>query len=97
MSEESGEYGLVMPFVIVKSVGGPYDDEAFTVGWEMAELDAWLRAGQRHGARKMIHSTAIAQADLLAMKNGYTMTAEVTQIDSWAAVTFILSEAAVDV
>lgn len=90
------EYGLVMPFVLCTSNGGPYDDEAFVVGWEMGALEAWLEAGQPNGAQRQIHSTAVPQADLLAMRYGYAMSAEpYDEVPEWTLLTFTHAEAVV--
>lgn len=73
MADESEEqqHELVMPFVNVTSVGGPFDDRAYCAGWEMGKLDVLL--GQ---LRPSVHEQAVltanaTQADLLAMKHGY--------------------------
>lgn len=82
MADEQ-KHELVMPFVTVASVGGPHDDAAYAAGWEMGALDSLL--GDRHPpfVRQTIHTVNAPQADLLAMKHGYT--ARVTPLgDEWA-------------
>jgi hypothetical protein len=94
-----GEYGLVIPFLPVASKGGPYDDEAFVAGFEMGRLDEVLRS--RLGAliqplgigtgriETMIHTPNAAQADLIAMRHGYSCTAEVCEeAPEWTRVIF---------
>lgn len=86
------EYGLVMPFVTVTSVGGPHDDTAYVAGFEMGALD--VRLAQAAAARAVprttcIHTANMAQADLIAMKHGFTTT--YTPIDGhpdWVYVDF---------
>ena len=34
------DYELVMPFVVVTSAGGPYDDESYVAGFEASRVDA---------------------------------------------------------
>lgn len=71
-TEEDG-YSLVMPFVATASNGGPYADEPYVCGYEMGLLDGTL--GMAPSTAKItIHAGNRAQADLVAMKHGYTMT-----------------------
>lgn len=76
--EDPTEYGLLMPFVVVQSKGGPYDDAAYAAGWEMGRLDENLRSIATHGAPSSIQATVQAQnapqVDLLAMSHGFTFT-----------------------
>ena len=71
MSEDE-QHGLVMPFVVVASHGGPYDDEAFVAGWECGSLDMALRVLAPTGAvlRRWVKPALIEQLDLIAMKHG---------------------------
>lgn len=75
--DDAGGYGLVMPFVTVASKGGPHDDEAYVAGFEMGGLDATLKAlAPVHALVKLpftIHSVSRGQADLIAMKHGFTV------------------------
>lgn len=87
MSEEPG-YGLVMPFVVVTSKGGPWDDQAYVAGYEMGLLDARLQLGIV-GDGYQIHTWNIPQADLIAMRHGYTANGEISDDHpEWAFVTF---------
>lgn len=88
MNAEEAEYGLVMPFVLVESVGGPYDDEAFTVGWEMGELNAWLETSPPNGSKRLVHDTTCPQVDLLAMRHGYEMWVAPPTTEGWYEITF---------
>lgn len=68
----SGEhdYELKMPFLPVASRGGPYDDDAYTAGWEMGALAARLDAARHFGLglpQVTIHRANVEQADLIAM------------------------------
>ena len=72
------EYGLVMPFVVCQSVGGPYEDEAYVAGYEAGLADALCGslaegAALRVGSLKLgmpYHVENQAQIDLIAMRHG---------------------------
>lgn len=97
MSE--AEYELLMPFLPVESKGGPYDDDAYCAGWEMAQLHARLKAARHHGLQPpavTIRRANLDQADLIAMHVGAVLTEgfpdesdidDVTRAE-WAYVTF---------
>lgn len=70
--EDRGEeyYGMVMPFLPLKSKGGPYDDDAFVAGYEMGLLDARL-GGSVFDQGQAIKRTNREQADLIAMRHGF--------------------------
>ena len=81
----------VMPFVLCRSNGGPYDDEAFMSGWRLGDLAATL-AGPGVGAlTDSIRPAERRQADLIAMACGYTMTVEAGNDPGWLTVTFDLN------
>ena len=86
MSDEP-EYGLVMPFVTVTSKGGPHDDESYCAGYAMGLLDARLGSGGEQPVES-VRESCVAQADLLALKHGYTIQAESSGVDGWIYVTF---------
>lgn len=73
---DAGEYGLVMPFVLAASQGGPYDDSAFVAGWRLAELGTLLKTAERFALDvpdQTLYPADAPQADLLAMRYGFTM------------------------
>jgi hypothetical protein len=73
MTEDSG-YGLVMPFVICKSNGGPLDDHAFVAGVQFGDL---YRRLETDTAQSMyVVPDIVPQLDLAAMHFGYHMTTE---------------------
>lgn len=93
MSDQSTEddgFNLVMPFITVTSVGGPFDDDAYVAGYEMGKLDAILEMGlAQHSVA--IQTANVAQADLLAMRHGYRCVTEPTAgAPDWAFATFNL-------
>lgn len=90
-------YGLVMPFVLVQSRGGPYEDQAFVSGYSLGRLDYELSVAR---ALTMTPSTRYEraadqpQADLIAMRYGFTLTVTPLSDGEWARYEFtrILSE-----
>lgn len=90
MSDEH-EFGLVMPFVVVASKGGPYDDEAYVAGYEAGNIDLLL---ERKDDAKLLHgfpahTANVPQIDLLAMQHGYTMIAEPSEnAPEWTFLSF---------
>ncbi len=91
MSDENeSEFGLVMPFVTVTSVGGPHDDEAYAAGWAMGRLDAqmaMLPGEVRSMSVPIMRVENTRQADLIAMNHGFKMEVEVTA-DGWCEAKF---------
>lgn len=85
---EETEAGLVMPFVTVASKGGPHDDQAYVAGYEMGILQACLEAAGPWvtTCHFTIHAENRAQADLIAMRFGFTIT-ESDDRSEWAYVT----------
>jgi hypothetical protein len=74
VSEDGFE--LVMPFVLVKSNGGPYDDEAFDAGMACGQLWVELVALSPHEALprpRYVPPEYVHQMDLIAMHFEYTL------------------------
>jgi hypothetical protein len=69
------EAGMVMPFVTVVSKGGPHEDESYVAGWEMGSLDATLSQRTPQAFTITLHTENLPQADLIAMRYGYILTA----------------------
>jgi hypothetical protein len=78
----------VMPLVLCRSQGGPYDDKAFTSGWRLGDIAATLAQPGITGLAESIRPQERLQADLLAMARGYTMTVEPGSEPDWLSVTF---------
>lgn len=88
------DFDLLMPFVVCKAQGGPFDDESFVAGWRCAEIDAALRVNggcwQGH-----VKQTELPQVELIATRyRAYvrsTVEADATASDSaespWCTVT----------
>ena len=47
---------------------------AYVAGFEMGQLDAVLEVGRPDGHEQHIHAENAAQADLIAMRHGYSVT-----------------------
>lgn len=75
------EHELVMPFVVCESVGGPYADEAFVAGYWCGHYDALMERGEAPG--NYVPAGIVPQLDLVAMRHGFTMTAEPWEDDSF--------------
>jgi hypothetical protein len=90
--EDEG-YSLEMPFLPVTSNDGPYDDDAYVAGWQMGQLDTALAAMQTQRSRgsfalsRTIYTANRPQADLIAMRYGYTAEFEDNQDGTWTAMT----------
>lgn len=100
MDQPEGEgMTLAVPFTLVKSVGGPYDDEAFVLGFEAGNVDKALAVGAAGNAESvrfpMTHSVLLPQLELIAMNHGYpVMEAKVSEEwPEWCDVTFSREEA----
>lgn len=84
-TDEGGqEFSLVMPFTVVTSRGGPYDDEAFVAGWACGEIMATLR--YRPWWKGMVREDSLAQVDLIAMHYKLTMVKMTDPEDGWVEV-----------
>lgn len=93
MSEDNKEFGLVYPFVICKSNGGPYDDGAFVAGTYFGELAA-LTSSKTSVIEKTVPSPLIPQIDLLAMNDGYSLKVEPwdEHPEEWTFISMTLQE-----
>jgi len=91
MSWRMSEFGLVMPFVVCVSNGGPYDDAAYCAGFEAGMVDtilATLPDGINQASRP-VRSDNLPQIDLIAMQHGWTITTIVDdELPEWTTVTF---------
>ena len=80
---------LVMPFVTVQSNDGPHDDQSYTAGYEMGRLDDQLEFEKPSVLDSVVLTENIKQVDLIAMKNGYSMTPTLHEEDpTWTFVKF---------
>lgn len=80
----SDDWGLVMPFVVCASQGGPYHDDSFVGGYECGFIDALLTSGQKR-VQRLAHRASLPQIDLIAMKHNCSI--HVQDDGEWATVT----------
>jgi hypothetical protein len=78
----------VMPRVLCRSRGGPYDDDAFSSGWRLGAIGATLAGPGISALCESIRAHERVQADLLAMAYGYSMTVDPSTDPEWLSVTF---------
>lgn len=88
--ENEASYGLVMPFVVTQSHGGPYEDSAFVAGYALGQLASDLMSRRHRVLSQYVRTQSLAQADLIAMLHGYGMRAMPWDHypDEWAWCTF---------
>jgi hypothetical protein len=90
-----GEYAPVMPFVLCKSNGGPFDDAAFVAGATCGALIEELRMLRLTAAiprERYMDARYLPQVDLIAMAHGYAVTlGDLDEASGWQAVTFELA------
>lgn len=98
MTTEDAGYNLVMPFVIVKSNGGPYDDAAFVAGANCGQLMAELKTLAAHRAvppQRWMRLELLPQIDLIAMRYGYKLRlSEIDEASGFQLVGFDLADPA---
>jgi hypothetical protein len=84
MDDQDKRLDLVMPFVVCKSNGGPFDDEAFVAGCNFSKIEAFLRIMVLFGVTdftEWVDPKLIPQLDLLAMNLGFKLdTAKVSEV-----------------
>lgn len=91
LPEEDG-YELAFPFVACQSNGGPYDDDAFTAGYQCGRADRTLAAAAAVGADRAtftVNTDLVAQVELIAMHHGFTyiLVARCDETPEWSLVT----------
>jgi hypothetical protein len=93
---ENSEFEPVMPFITVTSKGGPHDDQSYVAGYEMGQLDSRLAVMALYGDvghTATLRTENLPQAELIAMKHGFTCDLEVYAATSeWALVSFVRPE-----
>jgi len=86
-NDDETDYELQLPFISVKSKGGPHDDESFVAGFEMGTLDVILGTPYLQSHVMTIHTVNLNQADLIAMHYDFKMEIE-DEDGEWTTVTF---------
>lgn len=89
------EFTPIMPFVLCKTNGGPYDDSAFVAGATCGALDEEFRVlalSRATPRERYINAAYLPQVDLIAMQHGYTTSlGELDEASGWQAVAFELA------
>lgn len=67
---------LTLPFVVARSNGGYYDDDALVAGWQLGYLDAEMRHSFADQIKAYVYPGTLPQLDLSAMRHGWTMKAQ---------------------
>lgn len=87
MTTNEEDFELELPFISVKSKGGPHDDDSFVAGFEMGTLDVILGMPYLQVYTMTIHTVNLKQADLIAMHYDCKMEVE-SEEDDMTVVTF---------
>ena len=77
MGDEDHEFDLLIPFVCVTSVGGPFDDDSFVAGIEFERIAHTLNTLKSIDItwyETNIRPALLKQVDLVAMHYGWTCT-----------------------
>lgn len=83
--DDHGAWGLVLPFKAVRSVGGPYDDEAFCAGYDVGRLHALMRTTSAQRLEELCRTVLLDQLDLCAMEAGWVIVSrEPTLAPGWS-------------
>lgn len=90
---DEGSYGLVMPFVVVESAGGPYDDDAFVAGWAAGAIDRTLQLMADEAAvwelTFTVRTDLLPQLELIGMRHQFpVMRSVVTEVPEWSSVIY---------
>jgi hypothetical protein len=85
-SEGENDWELVMPFLPIRSKGGPHDDSAYVAGYQMGLLDAEL-SGSVFKQGRAIAVENRDQADLIAMRHGFIAEFSTEDIPGWVCIT----------
>lgn len=85
-------FSLVMPFVLVQSAGGPYDDTSYVAGWEAAKFDQLCETLPEHGTIRFTSPVGywepnVPQLDIIAMRHNLVMAAAPSGEPGWVFVT----------
>ena len=67
--DDGDEHGweLLLPFNVVTSAGGPYDDDSFVAGFVVGTIDVELKTGTFPDEGRYVYPALLPQLDLLAM------------------------------
>jgi hypothetical protein len=78
-----------VPFVVVESQGGPYDDEAFASGYQLGMLNMGFFSDDFPSTFCMpMYRQSVRQADLIAMRHGWVTSVEDEVDEEWVILSF---------
>ncbi len=80
-------WDLVMPFVMVASKGGPFDDDSFVAGYRCGGIDALLSQPETVLYDTQARADDLPQLDLIAMRRNFRIDSRPLD-DEWFAVRF---------
>ena len=100
--EDDEAQGLLFPFIVCESNGGPYADDPFTAGFEAGRIDRALVVAAAADANRLqftARTALVPQLELIGMARGFpVMTAEQVEetedhpaMPEWSYVTFTVS------
>lgn len=67
------DWHLIVPFVVCRSCGGPYDDASFVRGFEVGRIAEKLARHDWDEIAATVHEDVVHQLDLIAMRQGYVI------------------------
>jgi hypothetical protein len=79
---------MEMPFILVKSEGGPYDDDSFAAGFTAGRLFSMPANLLVIESPHTVHRELLPQLDLVAMHHGLTTVVEEIGDDAWVTIAF---------
>lgn len=91
---EQDGFGLVVPFIVCQSAGGPFEDDAFCAGFEAGRVDQALAVAAAANAATvrfpMTRTALLKQFDLIGMNRGYPVVdaTESDEYPEWCDVVF---------
>lgn len=89
MDDDEPRFDLVMPFIVCRSQGGPYDDDSFSAGFMAGNLFAELESDREvDDGWRPIRTDLVPQIDLIAMHCGYRLDFDETE-DEWTPVRIV--------
>ena len=88
------DFEPVVPFVVVESKGGPYDDQSFVAGYAMGEIDAKLAVANSLGLPRVdlpiVRRALLPQLELHGMRYDYPVLIDISgppnDPEEWCAV-----------
>lgn len=90
MSDTPAEFGLIVPFIVCATNGGPYDDGPYCAGYEAGTIAVVLASlpPEITQAERTVRTDNLPQIDLIAMQHGWTVNAATTEWPEWTTVAF---------